>query len=1711
MKKTLLISLLLCNTFYTFSQKNETVPDKHDVYKMMLAKQPYYNLLTGSADEQPKLSDWQKRVEFERLKTLDPATGEIPADAMDKARESVEKSLQKAKAERKAAGIPNVKWKELGPTNVGGRTRGIMFDPNDPTRSKVWSGGVSGGLWYNDNIRDANSGWNKVDDFLENLSISCLAYDPANLKVFYAGSGEIAGGVVSGTGSIWKTEDAGKTWRKLPNKPSNSSYTYRILVNKAGDVFVATGAGIQLSTDGGNNWTTVLSTSPSGATDLEMASDQIIYASTSGSKIFRSIDAAGKKWIDITPSDSKIGERTELGLALSTKGEQQIVYAYSVLNWFKKSSDGGKTWIDIAIPKDGDGAHFVGDQGWYDLAITVHPTNPDIVYANGTGINKTIDGGKTWDAFGYWFIHPDHHGIVFNDKNANEVLFNCDGGVFYSADGGKNMVDRPKIEVRNKGYNVTQFYSLAIRNIQNDQAIIGGTQDNGTWKNNSDTAENGLEVGGGDGGYAFIDQDDPDLVIGSYQNGQFYSMDRNGKNYRSLITSNEGSFINPAEFNSTTNVLFANYNSNTKIRRIKVTPTSSFNDFLELDNNLGAAPSALKISDNNVLHVGTYGGKVFKISNVDNAVGITKEIGAKRMPTGYINCIEIGADENELLVVYSGYGLSSVWYTNDGGKSWANKDSTNHGLPNIPVKWAVFNPNNRRQVMLATDIGVWSTDDITASNPAWEVSNSGLANVRCDMIKCRASDGFVAVGTHGRGLFTSFAFASKTTTSKLSVDMLPEKRKVCGGEKFSIPFIATNLAANEDYNVYLSDDKGNFSTEQLIGKGTQSPIVCTIPTLATNIADLASSTNFRVKIVANKSGLISEASENITITVPKSQILGTVNNICSGFSTVIKSAEVKSSFTYQWKRSGVLMPNDTTDKLTVNQAGLYTLDIADNGCLASSNSININVGSLDNPSITVPQTNTCEGLKIDATSAEKPDYSIQWLKDGAIIPGATKRDLEIKTSGKYTLSYQQGTCKSTSGSVLMTFGNNIPVNIVSAYKPDEFYCKDATRPIYFNQSVTKEMSFQWQKDGKDIPNATNYSVNVTQNGEYALRLTLGKCVATSLPIKMNFIDTLKLSISSEFNITKMCKGGKVTLVSSYQPLNNTSYTWKRNGVIVGSSTAYKFDVKEPGDYSVGIEQGSCKLVSPTIKILIDTTTSLSLKLRSSWAKEACLGQPSNYIELAKSNYYPADVKYTWKKDGKPINNTNNWYYLASETGNYTVTAQKDGCTGTSEPYNYKVSTILSSPILTIQNNTTSVPVEKAITFCEGQLVQLSSRFDLSYSYATFLGTYQWQKDGINIPNATNDSYQISEPGNYNLMIKSGSCTANSEMVKVNYTLVPRGITPSISKEICDKSSAILQAVSTDKDLIYQWKKDDLILTNSITNSITVNQEGSYQFVVNRGLCSSISEKVKVVVATTSLPKATIKTDNDPTKLCAGQSIKLSVTKESGLTYQWLKDGKKINLAVSDTLRVLEDGKYAVIADNGKCQSTSDLQDISFNDKPTASISGGTTLYLSESSTLKIDLTSLAPWAIKISDGKEYTANSTPYSVNVTPTDTNTYTITSVVNSCGTGVSKGLVKFKILAPLANEPTLLNEPVLLASSPNPFNETCTIKYGLPKPSNVKLILYDNQGKEKVILVDEKNESGWHSQILTSKSLTIGAYILRLEVNGQIFTQKIMLVAE
>ena len=85
---------------------------------------------------------------------------------------------------------PDMVWVPRGPTNIAGRTNGIMFDPNDATNKKVFAGGVSGGIFVNDNIDDIDSEWKMIQGVPRNLPISVLTYDPNDPKVFYAGTGE---------------------------------------------------------------------------------------------------------------------------------------------------------------------------------------------------------------------------------------------------------------------------------------------------------------------------------------------------------------------------------------------------------------------------------------------------------------------------------------------------------------------------------------------------------------------------------------------------------------------------------------------------------------------------------------------------------------------------------------------------------------------------------------------------------------------------------------------------------------------------------------------------------------------------------------------------------------------------------------------------------------------------------------------------------------------------------------------------------------------------------------------------------------------------------------------------------------------------------------------------------------------------------------------------------------------------------------------------------------------------------------------------------------------------------------------------------------------------------------------------------------------------------------------------------------------------------
>ena len=817
--------------------------------------------------------------EFEYLRTVDPTLLRVPIERLNAAYSVVTKSIFDQKAGTNSRGIPgisNVNWFERGPNNIGGRTRTTLFDPKDTTSTipserykKVWAGSAGGGLWYNNDITDASGSWQKVDDFWDNLAIMTMAYDPSNKNIMYVGTGEftINSDAISG-GGIWRTTNGGTAWARLPSTipyggvgaSREFNWVSKIVVNAKGSVFAGTNNGVYKSIDKGITWTKILAPKnniggvnltadtkfTNTTADIEIGKDNILYVSmgyynivtgTEQGRVFKASDTTGTNYSDVSPNLSTIqtaaAGRIELALAPSTIGASQVVYAVGAdgtlggIKWFKKSIDAGTNWTDVTVPTYADGTVFTSSQSWYDLILQVKPNDPNTLFAGGTSYFRTTNGGTSWIPLSEYqqYIHPDMHVIEFRPNFPDQIVWANDGGVYYSPD-INTAPSSTFFKRRNNNYNVTQFFGVSMKNLAERTYLLCGSQDNGTMYMKTNDAGSAFYTAGGDGMIGAIDQDDANIQIGSYYGGNFYLVDRYGNQGANLPLTG-GLFVDPLAYDSKTNTLFScagstAYNTLDRVLKVGITNTGST---MNLGVNVGQFVSALKIGyAANTMFVASRAGRIYKLTNTNlltaTAVRIDKRDVSPTIgqPNANVTCIELGANDNELLVTYSNYGVKSIWYTADGGITWLSKDESTHGLPDMPIRWALMNPSDRKQVLIATEVGVWSTADITAANPQWTVTNNGLANVRSDMITYREADGIIAVATHGRGVFISDVF--KNTNQIVVNNPIGQIIMKNNGNSIRIPlpFVPKGtFNVGNTFTAELSDINGQFNSPTNLG------------------------------------------------------------------------------------------------------------------------------------------------------------------------------------------------------------------------------------------------------------------------------------------------------------------------------------------------------------------------------------------------------------------------------------------------------------------------------------------------------------------------------------------------------------------------------------------------------------------------------------------------------------------------------------------------------------------------------------------------------------------------------------------------------------------------------------------------------------------------------------------------------------------------------
>ena len=246
-------------------------------------------------------------------------------------------------------------WTALGPGNVGGRTRAFVIHPATP--NIMWVAGVAGGIWKS---TDAGASWVPKSDFLSNIAISTMILDPRNTNTLYAGTGEgyFNGDAVRGAG-IMKSTDGGETWSQLPSTTgADFRYVQKVVMTKGASqrIYAATSTGVFRSTDAGASWTKVLDGSTvNGCMDLAIQTDRAlanVFAScgtfTQGT-VYRALDTAGAQTWTAVLTDVQMG-RTSLAIAPSS---QSTVYAiasdktsYGFLALWRSTSSGGSgTWV----------------------------------------------------------------------------------------------------------------------------------------------------------------------------------------------------------------------------------------------------------------------------------------------------------------------------------------------------------------------------------------------------------------------------------------------------------------------------------------------------------------------------------------------------------------------------------------------------------------------------------------------------------------------------------------------------------------------------------------------------------------------------------------------------------------------------------------------------------------------------------------------------------------------------------------------------------------------------------------------------------------------------------------------------------------------------------------------------------------------------------------------------------------------------------------------------------------------------------------------------------------------------------------------------------------------------------------------------------------------------------------------------------------------
>jgi hypothetical protein len=676
----------------------------------------------------------------------------------------------KSRYKKKEDNLENIK--EIGPFNVGGRTRSLLVDYSNPNR--YLCAGVSGGIWVSEN---AGIEWNIVDNYAPTLSATSITQSPFDNTLFYYGTGEAFGNSADLGGlGLFKSEDGAKSFQHLEHTMTTSltgiwDVEHSLVFDST--IYVAThSGGLWRSTDAAQTFTRIFSTS-TRIHEIEVREDGHILIAVNAYGIV-DIDETTLVATRMNGGDWPTSGYSRISFDY-VRDYPMVMYAQLAssdgldIHSLYKTSNGGVTWNRLADPP----ANVSYAQAWYCFKLSTAPKDTNFVVRLCVDPTYSNDGGQSWRDMAD--PHADYHEVTW--INDNEFLVGNDAGVSRF-----NKLSMFSYTNLNNGLNITQFYAGHFYPTGN--SVVGGTQDNGTRFSN-----NGIptfaNINGGDGAFCSVHQQDDKI---RYVSSQYLNMrrqtstgNRTISNYiRSQVNGNEGVwFINPFEINNLDGDQIY-----VPTRREVYRSLDQGNSWLALTGDIPGESFSVGLS-NSTNPIAYIGGTASRICYVNGAAtaGSGEEISlwdAGSLPNnrsflgGTIGCIEV--DPNDETTIYCGFTNidtdSRIWRIRHANSDSAIFDDIGANLPeSVPVNWVEVDPDMSDHILLGTDYGLYTSLN---AGQSWQKEDR-FPNAPIDQIRLRHSDRKLFIYTHGRGIWTAnlknnlVASVKKTPTIRLKI------------------------------------------------------------------------------------------------------------------------------------------------------------------------------------------------------------------------------------------------------------------------------------------------------------------------------------------------------------------------------------------------------------------------------------------------------------------------------------------------------------------------------------------------------------------------------------------------------------------------------------------------------------------------------------------------------------------------------------------------------------------------------------------------------------------------------------------------------------------------------------------------------------------------------------------------------------------------------